>query len=627
MRDKLHDYLLQRPAGATMAELVEIVFRQPGGDPGVAQQVVSALLADDPRFAWRDDDSSWHATAHRSLARPLDDTSFTVVDLEMTGMEPSRTRIIEIGAARVHAGRVVEEFQQLVNPGVRLPPFIVGLTGIDDSMLRHQPDIAAVWPAFREFVGDSVLVAHNAPFDIGFLSATSTRLTGRELDNHQLCTLKLARILLPDLARRGLEALAAHFGIPHADRHRALGDVRVTVEVLFRLIELMQQRGVERLDQALEFQNQARDGQPFISLLPRDKVRALPITPGIYRILDESGRVLYIGKAKNLRERVATYLSNAAGHSDKTLMMIRAARDVRVEALGSELEASLAEAEAIRSERPPYNQLDRHFPRIAFLRVGLHDDFPRLSIVKKLGRGRSHFIGPFRSAKYAERVLAVLAREFQLRTCGGPLQPNPTFEPCTQFAIGHCSAPCAAKVTQAEYRAQVDALLDSLSGPEPSIEERLDRRVGERESRGRHEGAAYTRREIEALRLLLQTQRQVGWILELGHWVVFERALDRRMVLAYGVCGGRLAVRARMHDVAEVEAFAQQMRAALERPAEAGSSIDVDGTTILAAWLREPEQHGGYVMPITDPTLPPQQLSDWVEACRDLLARAAISAD
>ncbi len=623
MREKLHDYLVQRPAGATAEELVDIVFHQVGADPSVARRVVEELLGDDPRFVLREADGTWHTQEHVGLAKPIRDTVFTVIDLEMTGMEPSRTGIIEIGAARVHDGRVVEEYQQLVNPGSKLPPFIVGLTGIDDAMLADAPPITEVWSAFRDFVGDTVLVAHNAAFDISCLNRTSLLLTGRTLDNHQLCTLKLARLLLPDLGKRGLDALAGHFGIPQSDRHRALGDVRVTVEVLFRLVEILGERNVDRLDQLLEFQNRARDGKPFVSHLPREKVGALPETPGIYRLLDEGGEVLYVGKAKSLRDRVSTYLTNAAAHSDKTLDLIRAARDVRVERLGSELEAALGEAEAIHREKPPYNRLGRHLPRVAFLKLGLADDFPRVSVARKMsGRRGTRFIGPFRTSKEAERVLDVITREFQLRTCPGALRPDPEFEPCSQHALGRCTAPCAAKVGTDAYRTQVDALVARIRGQSAELEDLLQVRVEQRQNRGQHEGAAYTQREIEALRLLVQVQRRLGWLVDKRDWVAFERAVDRAMVLAYGVIGGKLAIRGRLSDEAEVDTFADALRAALAAPGETSGS-DVEGTTILAAWMRDRVPHEGYVFPVDDEAVPDSETAEWRAAIRDLLARPA----
>jgi DNA polymerase III epsilon subunit-like protein len=135
MRDKLHEYLLERPGGASPRELLDLVFTQPGADPEFGPRFLYALLAPDPRFVWRAGDGTWNARLHETLARPLSDTTFVVVDVETTGGAAAATHIIEIGAARVRSGRVLEEFQQLVNPGSRLPAFITRLTGIDDAIL------------------------------------------------------------------------------------------------------------------------------------------------------------------------------------------------------------------------------------------------------------------------------------------------------------------------------------------------------------------------------------------------------------------------------------------------------------------------------------------------------------
>lgn len=622
MRDKLHDYLLQRPAGARPDELAEIIFKQPGADLAIVGKVVADLLGGDARFQWRPADGTWHAAAHAELVRPIIDTTFTVIDLEMTGMEPSRTGIIEIGAARVTAGQVTEEYSQLINPGVKLPPFIVGLTGIDDEMLREQPPIGDAWQGFVEFAGDSVLVAHNAAFDIGTLNDTAHRLTGKGLDNQQLCTLKLARLLLPDLQKRGLDSLAGHFGIVQSDRHRALGDVRVTVEVLFRLLEMLDGEGINRLDQLLEYQNRARDGRPFISFLPRDKIASLPNSPGVYRLLNEGGELLYIGKAKKLRDRVSSYLTNAAAHSDKTLELIREARDVRVQAVGTELEASLAEAQAIRREKPPFNRLGRHLPRIAFIKVSGSLVYPRLSIAKKMRRGRSRYIGPFRSRKEAERIMELLTRQFQIRTCPGPIDPDPEFTPCSQASRNACTAPCAGSVSLDRYSGQVERLLQFLHGESVEPIRDLEEKEAQRISLSDYEGAARTRREIGFLDNLSRTMKEFAWLLDEPHWIAFDRALDRPVVLAYAVCGGLLAVRARIADMAHLDSFRLDVRKALQsRRMSSSSGDEVEGTTILAAWLRERPRDRGAVIPIRNLELPDIEFEEWQAACRELFDR------
>src|SRR5512140_1791310 len=154
MRQKLFEYLLERPGGATPRELLDLIFTQPGADPEFGPRFIAALLGADSRFVWRADEGRWAITLHDVLARPLQDCTFVVVDLETTGLGVSPSSIIEIGAARVVNGRVVGEFQQLLDPGVPLPPFITHLTGIDDAMLAGQPQVAEIWPRFAAFVGD-----------------------------------------------------------------------------------------------------------------------------------------------------------------------------------------------------------------------------------------------------------------------------------------------------------------------------------------------------------------------------------------------------------------------------------------------------------------------------------------
>ncbi|MBI3783491.1 MAG: GIY-YIG nuclease family protein [Deltaproteobacteria bacterium] len=635
MRDKLLDYLLQRPAGASPQELLDLIFTQPGSDPELAPRFLQTLLGCDSRFFWRPDDGTWVARAHDVLARPLAATRFVVVDLETTGLRPSAHGIVEIGAIRIENGKIVDQFSQLVNPGVPLQPFIVRLTGICDAMLADQPRIDAVWPRFVEYLGDDVLLAHNAGYDMGYLNAAAFAFGGRPLPNSHLCSLKLARRLVPESRRRGLDALAGVFGIPLADRHRALGDARITAEVFFHLLERMAARGISRLDEAIELQHRARDGRPFVCFLPRDKVDQLPLRPGIYRFFAEDGRLLYVGKAKNLRQRVASYLGNAADHSDKTLDLIRHAHDVRVEVLGSELEAALEEAVAIRREQPPYNRLGKHLPRIAFLKLSLRDAFPRLSIARRLGAGQAQYIGPFRNRDEAESMLGLLTRLYRLRTCSGRLQPDPGFSPCLQGQVGACSEPCAARVTSIEYRRQVEACLALLVDTCPATEGalaaarlQLTRRRDELSAELRFEAAAKVQRDVDLLQRLERRQRTLGWISTRQNFLVLQPTADHRLVLAYGVIGGRLALRARLADASEINALVPQLMAELDEGKKRGlRPDDVDGTVILAAWLRDHGEKVGCVFRLDPPReqkkWPATQVDEWRAACTSLLTPVA----
>jgi len=621
VKQKIHDYLLQRPAGASPRELLDLIFTAPGSDPEFGPRFLATLLTDDPRFMWREEVGRWGATAHQSLARSLDEVSFVVLDLETTGISNGASGIMEIGAVRVQGGRVVGEFSQLVNPNVKIPPFVARLTGIDERLLASEPAIGEVWPRFTEFLGDSVIVAHNVGFDVGFLDAAASWYDGAPLTNPRVCSLRLARRLLPTLRRSGIDALAAEFGIAVADRHRALGDARMTAEIFFHLLEKLKARGILRLDEALDFQNQARDGRPFICLLPRRKIEELPMAPGIYRFFGEDGRLLYVGKAKSLRDRVWSYTSNSAGHSNKTLDLIRHARDVRVELFGSELEAALEEAAAIRREKPPYNRLGKHLPQIAFIRIGLNDAFPRLSISRKMSAGKSRYAGPFRNRKEADRALGLITKLFQLRTCHGTLQPDPAFSPCFQGQIGACTAPCAAKVTAESYGRQVERYLSFLEGDIAAVEEDLGKRRDRQAGAMQFEGAARTQREAQLTRQIVRRQAKLGWIVSQRNFLVLQRAADRPVVLAYGVVNGVLGLRTRLVDESQVATLADGMRRRLEQPKSDRGEDAIDGTTILAAWLRDRQEDEGYVFAIESGEISDAMQSEWRTACASLLTR------
>ena len=184
--------------------------------------------------------------------RPLGDLVYTVFDTETTGLNPSGgDEIIQIGAARVVNGRLLrqESFEQLVDPGRDLPKAGIAIHGITPDMVVGQPRIDEVFPAFHQFAQDTVLVAHNAAFDMKFLQAPARR-TGLRLQQPVLDTLLLSAVVHPHQESHRLEAIAERFGITVLGRHTALGDALVTAEVLLKLIPLLRDMGIVTLGQA-----------------------------------------------------------------------------------------------------------------------------------------------------------------------------------------------------------------------------------------------------------------------------------------------------------------------------------------------------------------------------------------
>jgi len=213
----------------------------------LASRILRELVRGDRRFRIDDGGTVTLAVVPPRPNAPLREARFTVLDLETTGGSSSGDRILEVGAVRVERGRIGESFTTLVNPGTPIPPFISSMTGIRDEMVAAAPAFIAVAEDLSRFIGDSVLVAHNLPFDLGFLNHELGRNCGFVLANPSLCTVRLGRRLLPHLPDRRLDTLADHYGFSFTGRHRALGDAEVTARLLLKFIALLAERGVEDL--------------------------------------------------------------------------------------------------------------------------------------------------------------------------------------------------------------------------------------------------------------------------------------------------------------------------------------------------------------------------------------------
>ncbi|MEO8434834.1 MAG: exonuclease domain-containing protein [Pyrinomonadaceae bacterium] len=253
---------------ATAATVVDAVFKLPNIDSELATHLVSDLIGADPRFEFLEDGSVKLVQSNLD-SLPLSTTDFVVMDVEATGAKLLPCRIIEIGAYRVSDGKIVAKFETLLNPGTPIPRFIAGLTGISDEMVSRAPVFADIADDWLDFAGDSVLVAHNAPFDLRVLDQEIGRaFPGQRMRNTSLCTITLARHLIPDLGRYRLDSVAGHFGIEINPRHRAASDALATAKILIRLLDTLDEFGVADIGSARKFRI-GGNGQPRTRQTPQ----------------------------------------------------------------------------------------------------------------------------------------------------------------------------------------------------------------------------------------------------------------------------------------------------------------------------------------------------------------------
>jgi DNA polymerase-3 subunit epsilon len=248
-------YLEAGPADSIA--LIEHVCRLPGAPRAVAEQLASALFLESSDVR-RDGDGRWSlvrevplppSLRHGTVSRSLDALSYVVVDVETTGGSPlGGDRITEFCAVTVINGAIVDVFDTLINPQRPIPPAVTRLTRITWDMVRGAPTIRDVASRIAEVLRGHLFVAHNAAFDWRFVSTELSRFAGQQLSGERLCTVKLARAVVPNIRRRSLDSLSYFYGIENHARHRAGGDALATAKVLLRLLDAARDRGCETLE-------------------------------------------------------------------------------------------------------------------------------------------------------------------------------------------------------------------------------------------------------------------------------------------------------------------------------------------------------------------------------------------
>ena len=432
------------------------------------------------------------------LGTPLRDVTFVVVDLETTGGSPADCGITEIGAVKIRGGAVLGEFQTLVNPGVSIAPFIALLTGITDSMLVDAPPLRSALPAFLEFAHGCVLVAHNAPFDIGFLRAGCESLDIPWPTFSVLDTARIARATLPrdEVANCKLATLAAHFHATTSPTHRALDDARATVDVLHALLERLGRLGVQSLEELSGVTRRVSSAQRN----KRHLADNLPDSPGVYLFRDHSGRVLYVGKSRRVRTRVRSYFT-ASEQRRRMTEMIAITERVDAIACSSDLEACVRELRLIVEHRPAYNRRSKNPERVVWLKLTT-DAFPRLSLVRGCrddsDRGAA-YLGPFNSRSSAELATEALLQAIPLRTCTTRISPrSPQGSACALADMGRCGAPCTGQQSTDDYAVLADLARHAITVDPRPVVEAVQQRLTQLVADERFEDAAVWRDRLSS---------------------------------------------------------------------------------------------------------------------------------
>jgi DNA polymerase-3 subunit epsilon len=562
-----------------------------------------------------------------ATAQRLELLPFVVIDLETTGGSALFDRVMEVAAIRMQNGVVQDRLECLVEPGMPIPPFVTRITGINANLVRGKPAFDTLLPDLRRLMEGAVLVAHNVAFDGSFLASAFKRVN-TPWEGDRLCTLRLARRLIPGLHSYRLDSLCAFLGFPFVQRHRAGPDAEATLQVLRHLLEAALDRDILTLGGLVKLQQQPVNRKRHKGRVDEAQVASLPTTSGVYLLKDRHGQVVYVGKSVNVRQRVRTHLrpSGTARGPSQPRLRRRLPNIADVEAIEtrSELEALLLESKLVKRYLPEGNSLLRDYHDYPFIKIDLTDPHPRLEATRERPAegDPATYLGPFRRAAVVSSAVVFLNEQLGLRQCSGRLKPGQPA--CALLEMKKCLGPCVGAASQEVYASAVGEALGVLRGESTSV---LDRAAQHRDQLGeelRFEEAAELRDRIRQVEQIVGVQQRLAGFADRNLVLVSgDRQLDRARLLL--VRAGRLA-----EDVSlPVRATPSHLRHVLLRvfagPTRTHVSRDeLDDLLIMDAWLRR--NHADVVEVGVDASKPEEAAAALREAIAQVAAPSRASA-
>ena len=380
---------------------------------------------------------------------------YAIIDVETTGGRASRHRITEIAIVLHDGQRILDRWSSLVNPETYIPAGITELTGISQAMVENAPKFYEIAKEVVERTAGAIFVAHNARFDYSFVQEEFRRL-GYTFTRKHLCTVRLSRKTYPGLPGYGLGRLCDYFGITNEARHRALGDATATAYLLERI--LSKEESKESAEALINLGMRE-------SLLPKNVtieiIHALPEACGVYYFLNERGEVVYVGKSKDIKKRVAQHFSKK---TDKARKLQEHVHEITYEVTGSELVALLYESYEIKRLRPSINRAQkvRNFPYV--VHTWMNEEGYRCFGVDQVNakeRKKLNIVSEYPKLGHAKNAVERARQTFEL--CDHFCKKHASKSACFYFHLKQCHGACAGEEEVSIYNERADQALDFLT--------------------------------------------------------------------------------------------------------------------------------------------------------------------
>ncbi|MBX7045479.1 MAG: GIY-YIG nuclease family protein [Ignavibacteria bacterium] len=461
------------------------------------------------------------------MGTPIYDTTFIVCDVETTGMSSDFNRITEIGLIKIYNGEIIDKFTSLVNPQQHIPSQITYLTGITNEDVMDKPTFGELSPQIHDFIFDKshtsngadsmfLFTGHNVAFDYNFIKKSFLR-AGHEFDFNlkTICTCKLARRLLKKLKSKSLYRVAEYFEIRAENFHRAFDDTLVTSKILLKFLDILNEEyELETTEEVLKFQNTkiytAVNKSPILKRI-KANIKDFPKLPGVYFMKSSSGEIIYIGKAKSLRERLSTYLNFSAELPPKIRNLIQAVHSIEYEVTDSELSALILESKMIKKHKPRFNTAIKRYKFHPYLKIDVQNQFPKIEKVYEIENDGANYYGPFSSGRTVNRILKQVNDIYKLRKCEYKyLRPTIKHSTCMYYDIGKCNAPCNLTQSKKEYKDEVMRTHEFITGDgNESIQKFYERQMIRFSEEEDYERAAFLRDRLKDIQRVMSYQKVI----------------------------------------------------------------------------------------------------------------------
>lgn len=377
---------------------------------------------------------------------------YAIVDIETTGGYAAANSIIEIAIKIFDGQNIIEEFETLINPGKQIPKYIQAFTGINNEMVKEAPAFEEVAEKVFTYLQGNIFVAHNVNFDYSFIK-NHLEFCGYSFTAKKLCTVRLSRQIFPGLTSYSLGNLCYSLEIELNNRHRAGGDAAATVSLFKKLLHNDSKKIIES---SLHRNSKEQMLPPNV---PKAHFDALPKTPGVYYFHDQKGKIIYVGKAKNIQTRVNSHFSNNSDSRQKQ-NFLRHIHAISFQPTATELMAAILESTEIKRLWPAFNTSQKKQEEVyGFFVYEDQNGYMRLAIEKK--RKYSNPIYTFHYKVDGHGVLRKLMKEFFL--CPRLCFMQTDKEKCIGIIEQYCYGACEKKEAVKSYNERVLKAIASLT--------------------------------------------------------------------------------------------------------------------------------------------------------------------